>query len=88
MGTTMLAQDLTTLQPGSDVYGPSGNRMGVVLQLSGDRFLLATNHRAVWVPYDWITAAHPRALAVNFTAADLDRFERAGSSRWSRRRVA
>lgn len=84
MSSTSVAENLATLRPGSDVYEPSGDRLGVVLQLSGDRFLLATERQLVWVPYDWITAAHTRSIAVNFSAAEVGRFRRTRSSRWAR----
>ena len=84
MVKVMSAIDLIRVEPGAEVYGPDGETLGVVRGLSGDRFQLAAGRQLVWVPNDWVTAAHPRTLVVNFSAEQVPAFGRATSSRWAR----
>ena len=77
--------DYTVIVPQAEVYGVSGERIGKVIELSGDRFHVTTGRHDAWVPNEWISAAHPRTVVVRFDAARIKQFARASSSRWSRR---
>ncbi|MGK2965218.1 MAG: hypothetical protein ACSLFM_06385 [Tepidiformaceae bacterium] len=85
MYRTLTAIDFARIRPGSDVYGPGGEFVGVVSQVSGDRFMVAAERQVVWVPNDWVRAAHAHTVVVGFGAAGLDGFRRVKSSRWCRR---
>jgi len=85
MARTLSAIDYTVISPNADVYDASGERMGRVIEVSGDRFHIVVGRQEAWVPNEWITAAHPRTVVVNFDATRLREFRRAGPTRWRRR---
>lgn len=82
---TQPAIDFSVIRPNADVYGASGERIGRVIEVSGDRFHVTVGKYDAWVPNDWITVAHPRAVVVRFEPQRVREFGRAGSSRWARR---
>lgn len=77
--------DYTVIVPQAEVYDVSGERIGKVIELSGDRFRVVAGRHDAWVPNEWISAAHPHTVVVRFHAARIKQFARANSSRWSRR---
>lgn len=84
MPRTLPAIDFTVISPHAEVYGASGEPIGRVIEVSGDRFHVAIGRRDAWVPNEWITAAHPRTVVVSFEAPQLREFRDAGPSRWRR----
>lgn len=76
--------NLDMIQPGSAVFDASGQQIGSVADLSGDRFRVSGKRISVWIPYDWILLAHARTVVVNALRGELGRFERTRSSRWLR----